>query len=82
MFGKGKVWILQEGNIYTYLNLFGNSPNTIKHSCCTYIAPYTVRVEIFVVRKFHCTVSKQDFHNYIFADHLFQVFHGFCLLVS
>ena len=33
-----------------------------------------VHTEIFTIWNFHCTVSKQDFHNYIFADHLFQGF--------
>ena len=33
----------------------------------------TVYVKIFAVNKFHCTVSKQDFHNYIFVDHCINI---------
>ena len=33
----------------------------------------TVYTEIFAVRNFRCTPSKQDFRDYIFADHLLQL---------
>ena len=65
----GKVWQIhsvQEGNIYTYSSkiwkvLFGNSPMKPFQKFLLHIAiklPYTVRAEIFVVLKFHCTHSQ------------------------